>query len=51
MELGWEGAQSRGLVALEKHCRSSHAGVMGLGPSEKRRSILFLRSRTMPGFT
>lgn len=51
MALGWEGAQNLGLVALEKHCRSSHAGVRGWGPSEKRRFILFLRSRTTPGFT
>lgn len=48
MELGWEDARGLGLVALEKHCRSSHAGGRG-GPSEKRRSIL--RSRTTPGFT
>lgn len=40
-----------GLVALEKHCRSSHAGFRVGGPSEKRRSILFLRSRTKSGVT
>lgn len=45
------GCSSLGLVALEKHWRSSHAGLGAGGPSEKRRSILFLRSRTKPGFT
>ena len=48
----WAGGCSEpGLAALEKHCRSSHAGIRVGRPSEKRRSILFLRSRTTPSFT